>query len=214
MIIDLHVHTREESYDSTIDIPELVKKAKRAGIDGVCITDHDRFWSRDALVRLSEAHDFLLLPGVEVGTNEGHVLVFGLEKFFFGMWYSENLKRALDEAEGAAIMSHPYRRHAWGEGLDEFVERYRQNPGYNFVDAIEALNGRSNEKENAFSTELCRRLDVKGVGGSDAHDLSDVPSCATHFEKEITCVEGLIREIKAGRFEAVDLRVGKSSSIS
>ncbi|MFC1994689.1 PHP-associated domain-containing protein, partial [Chloroflexota bacterium] len=42
-------------------------------------------------------------------------------------------------------------------------------------------------------------------GGSDAHSERDVPSCATYFERKVTCLEDLIAELKAGRFEAVDL---------
>ncbi|MBI3040474.1 MAG: metal-dependent phosphoesterase, partial [Chloroflexi bacterium] len=70
----------------------------------------------------------------------------------------------------------------------------------------EVFNGRASERENKFSQELCRRLNLNGVGGSDAHSTSNIPSCATFFERKISNVEQLIAELKAGRFRAVDLR--------
>jgi hypothetical protein len=77
---------------------------------------------------------------------------------------------------------------------------------FDLVDAVEILNGRSNNKENSFAQEIRCRLHLKGVGGSDAHFPSDIPSCATEFEKRITSIEELVTELKAGRFRAVDLR--------
>jgi hypothetical protein len=51
------------------------------------------------------------------------------------------------------------------------------------------------------------RLNLKNVGGSDAHSLSDIPSCATVFERKIGNVKELITELKEGRFRAIDLRL-------
>ena len=44
------------------------------------------------------------------------------------------------------------------------------------------------------------------MGGSDAHELKEIPSCATYFEKNIRNLEEMIQELKAGRYKAVDLR--------
>jgi hypothetical protein len=51
------------------------------------------------------------------------------------------------------------------------------------------------------------KLNLKNVGGSDAHYLSDIPSCATVFERKIGNVKELITEFKGGRFRAIDLRL-------
>ena len=78
MIIDLHTHTLVGSDDSYIDIDELVERAKKSGLDGVCVTDHDWFWRQSTIERLCRELDFLILPGVEMNTEDGHLLVFGL----------------------------------------------------------------------------------------------------------------------------------------
>ena len=209
MLIDLHTHTKPWSDDSNLDIPELVHTAKKAGLDAVCLTEHDWFRNKDALAKLSQEHDFLILPGVELNTDDGHFLVFGVEKYSYGMHHTEYLKQLVDEAGGAMILAHPYRRNFHSDDdVYNAVEQYCQKPFFRFVDTIEVLNGRGSEKENKFSQELGRRLNRNGVGGSDAHATSNIPSYATQFKRKISNVEELIAELKAGRFKAVDLHHG------
>ena len=206
MIIDLHTHTLPWSDDSNLEIPELIHMAKQAGLDAICLTEHDWFYDKNASARLSQEHDFLILPGVEVNTDDGHFLVFGVEKYSFGMQRTEYLKRVVDEAGGVMILAHSYRRNFHtDDNIQASVEQYCQTPIFRFVNIIETLNGRASERQNKFSQELCHRLNLKGVGGSDAHSISDIPSCATLFERKISNVEELIAELKAGRFKAVDL---------
>ena len=207
MIIDLHTHTRPGSDDSFIDIPDLISRARKTGLDGVCVTDHDWFWKRDTIDKLNLEHDFLILPGVEMNTDEGHLLVFGLEKYTFGMHRTRFLKQVLDDADGVMVLAHPYRRNMYyGEDVETSVERYSHSPVFEFVDILETHNGRATERQNRFSQELCGRLNLKATGGSAAHQLSDIPSGATSFERHISSVEDLITELKAGRFRPVDLR--------
>ena len=85
LIIDLHTHTYPKSDDSFIDINELIVEARSRGLDGICLTEHDSFWSQDEITVISARHNFLVIPGVEINTDSGHVLVFGLDKYIFGM---------------------------------------------------------------------------------------------------------------------------------
>jgi len=190
-----------------MDVLALISRAKKTGLDGVCITDHDWFWKREAIQELRLEHDFLILPGVEMNTDEGHLLVFGLEKYIFGMHHTRFLKDALDDVGGVMVLAHPYRRNMYyGEDLETSVERYSHSPVFEFVDILETHNGRATERQSRFSRELCRRLGLKATGGSDAHQVSDIPSGATLFERDVSTVEELIAELKAGRFRPVDLR--------
>jgi predicted metal-dependent phosphoesterase TrpH len=207
LIIDLHTHTLIGSDDSYIDIDELVERAKNAGLDGVCVTDHEWFWKQSTIERFCRELDFLILPGIEMNTEDGHFLVFGLEKYVFGMHRTGFLKRELDKVGGVMVLAHPYRRNMYyGEEVEDSVKRYSKRQFFELVDIIETLNGRATEKQTQFSQLLSQRLKLKGTGGSDAHQLRDIPSCATSFERDISNVQELITELKAGRFEAVDLR--------
>ncbi len=44
MIIDLHTHTYPRSGDSLLNPDVLIQEAKKLGLDGICLTEHDEFW--------------------------------------------------------------------------------------------------------------------------------------------------------------------------
>ena len=207
MIIDLHMHTWPYSDDSDLKPEELIKLAKSSGLDGICFTEHDWHWKQEDIERLSREQDFPVFRGMEISSEEGHILVFGLDEYRFGMHHAKFIRQLVDEVGGAIILAHPYRRQVkYNSNPDQLLDVVCKERIFGLVDAVEILNGRSNDKENDFAQKICRRLHLKGGGGSDAHAASDIPSCATEFEKRIANVEELVAEIKAGRFRAVDLR--------
>ena len=85
MLIDLHTHTYPKSDDSFVGIDELIERAKALKLDGICLTEHDSFWSTDEVRELSRRHEFLVLPGCEINTDTGHAIVFGLDQYVFGL---------------------------------------------------------------------------------------------------------------------------------
>lgn len=210
-LIDLHTHTHPLSHDSDLTPDQLIEAAKSAGLDGVCLTEHDFFWEHDKADELARRHDFLVIPGVEVNTEYGHILVFGLERFVYGMHRLTDLVRMVAESDGAMVAGHPYRRQLpfelrengdWSEAL----ERTARNDAYFHVNAIETYNGRGSKRQNDFSTEVCLRLGLPETAGSDSHMLSDVGTCATEFDAPIAGVRDLITELKLGRCRPVVLR--------
>ena len=211
MLIDLHTHTTPRSDDSFLKPDELIAHAKRVGLDAICLTEHDWFWDEEEIAELCRRHDFLVLPGVELTTEEAHLLVFGLKKYVFGMHRASFVKRLVDEVGGAIIVAHPYRRH-FPIGAEPEDERYYpaltrtcESPVFEMADAIEVLNGRGSEKENAFSHQISSEMNFRGVGSSDAHEISDIGSGATFFQRKIRNLQQLIAELKAGRFRAQSL---------
>ncbi len=217
MLIDLHTHTWPLSDDSFISPDDLVERAKAAGLDGLCLTEHDSVWDPHKVRDLAQRHDFLILPGIEVNTEDGHMLAYGLHGYAYGMHRVRDLARMLDQAGGALIASHPYRRNMPFYPHDEelwdlALDRARASPAYSHVCALEAINGRGSRDENLFSWQLCSRLGLPASAGSDAHEAADVGSCATRFERPIRDLSDLIRELKAGRFHAVNLRARTEST--
>ena len=211
MLIDLHTHTAPRSDDSDLRPDDLIVNAKRAGLDAVCLTEHDWFWDATEIERLRQKHDFLIIPGVEITTEEAHLLVFGLEKYVFGMHRASFVKRLVDEAGGAIVVAHPYRRH-FPIGSEPEDERYIpaltracESPVFEVADAVEVLNGRGSESENAFSQEISDRVGIPGIAASDAHEIADIGRCATFFERKIRGLDDLIAELKAGRYRVADL---------
>ena len=207
MIIDLHTHTWPYSDDSDLRPHELIEKAKSSGLDGVCFTEHDWHWIEEEIAQLSREHDFPIFQGMEISSEEGHLLVFGLAEYKFGMHHARFIRQLVDEVGGVIIMAHPYRaRVRYNTTPAQLLDSVCDNTIFDLVDAIEVVNGRSKDKENRFAGDIGRRLNLKCVGGSDAHALTEIPTFATEFEREIRSIEELITELRSGRFRAVDLR--------
>ena len=195
-------------------LDELVLRAREAGLDGVCVTDHDRFLDADEARRVSEAHGLLVLPGSEVTTDEGHLLVFGLTGYVFGMHKTLFLESLVRKAGGAIVAAHPYRRSyladapRGSERYRRIVRRAGHNPLYGVADAVEVLNGRGSHGENEFAYDLSVELGMNGVASSDAHRTGDVGTFATEFQRPVQDLDDLITELRAGRARPVVLDEG------
>lgn len=210
MLIDLHTHTHPISWDSYLHADELIERAKAAGLDGVCLSEHDFFWKPEDLRDLAQRHDYLVLPAVEINTDDGHILTFGLEKYVYGLHRTQELVRHVERASGVMVAAHPYRRQKpWrvesGEDYQNALSRAADNPAYRYCAALEVINGRGKEDENKFSQDLCEQMGMLGTAGSDCHERDDIGRCATRFERDIRSIEDLIGELKAGRFQAEGL---------
>ena len=212
MLIDLHTHSYPKSDDSFMGVDDLIDSAKSAGLNGVCLTEHDSFWSTPEVDALSRKHDFLVLPGCEINTDTGHVLVFGLNRYVFGLHKPDFLRTAVERNQAAVVAAHPYRRRFLEEPAskpgvrNEMLGRAGNDGIFALCDAIESVNGRGTDMENGFSQDLGELLGLRTTGGSDAHRVEQLGTAATQFHGPIATTEDLIRELRDGRFEAVDLR--------
>lgn len=206
MLIDLHTHSYPKSDDSFISVDDLIDRAKGSGLDGICLTEHDEFWDKDAVRDLCRRHDFTVLPGSEINTDSGHILVFGLQEYVFGLHKPGFLRRAVNKHGGVMIAAHPYRRRFLAEpGLKpearaEMLQRALEDDIFLMCDAIEGYNGRGREEENEFSRDVGSVFALHATAGSDAHRAEQMGTVATRFDRTVRNLEEFIAEIKAGRF--------------
>jgi predicted metal-dependent phosphoesterase TrpH len=211
VLIDLHTHTYPKSDDSFVAVDDLLDAARAVGMHGVCLTEHDDFWPLESAVELSKRHGILVLPGAEINTDAGHVLVFGLHRYRFGMHKPAFLRAEADSLGAVMIAAHPYRRRYLSEpGQDptaraEMLARALSDSDLRLFDAVESQNGRGGDDENLFAVDLRRALQLPGTGGSDAHRLHQLGTAATLFHRPVTSLDEFVREVKAGRMEPVDL---------
>jgi predicted metal-dependent phosphoesterase TrpH len=217
MKIDLHVHTSHGSGCAYMDPDQLVRKAKSVGLDGVCITEHDQIWSRDNIERLKKKHDFLVIGGVEVSTDFGHVLVFGLHNSVREVGTISELRKIVSKEGGVMALAHPFRYEpdivgthflstSNGSSSSKELEKVCNDPGFKLIDIMEVYNGHSGIKEINFTALVAKRLGLKAIGGSDAHATLELGTSYTVFEEEIKDEKGFITQLKNGRFFGVDTR--------
>jgi predicted metal-dependent phosphoesterase TrpH len=197
--IDLHVHS-SYSGDNDADLEEIVERAVEIGLDGIAITEHYSYGASEPAERLREKYRgvITIIRGVEFSSAEGHCLVYGVDTDRLAIRYApaKDLVRAVTEAGGVVIPSHPYRG---GNSLGELV---RCLPG---ISGLEGYNGANMHSMNKKALETASLLGLPWTGGSDAHAPAEVGSCYTEFEGPVT-LENFIDQLKAGRFRGVDTR--------
>ena len=209
MIVDMHVHTWRGGYDSSLRVESLLEEARAKGVGGVCLTEHMHFWSQKELDSLDPHPGVVLIGAIEVETDMGHMLAYGLKHYVSGIHRASELRRVVDDLGGFLVVAHPFRmffqledfsvrpRRPWTQAVADAVEL----PALQVVHAMEVLNGGCTERENALALEVAGILGMPGVGGSDAHSEGSVGCFATLFERDVSSEADLIGELKAGRFQ-------------
>lgn len=190
MIIDLHFHTTQFSPCSHIDMEEGIKHAKKIGLDGVCITDHDSYEAFEMAKEMEKKYDLLVIVGVEVLTYEGDILCFGLNKVPPKM-HAQELIDFVNQKGGVTISAHPFRNN--GRGMGNHICNVKG------LSAVESFNGNTSDKNNLKAYSLAKKLSIPCVGASDAHKVENIGKYATEFLDTITNEKDLIRAIKQGR---------------
>lgn len=195
MIIDIHVHEKEYSLDSHISLVEIVAEARRKGLDGVCITDHEsNGLAAQARIYRQEC-GYPVLVGAEILTCEGDILVFGLERLPTQKVHAWELLALVARQGGVGIAAHPYRNNM--RGLGDKIKKLSN------LDGFEVLSGRSEPENNIKSFKVAQRLGLTGFGGSDAHELYEVGKYATYFSQQIKDEADFIKAVKYASYEPV-----------
>ncbi len=207
--MDMHLHTTKGASDSMLSPEELIEEARRVGLTGVNITEHDRMWEAWDLAAFRKQHpDIFVSNGMEVSTDMGHILAIGLRGYESGIRRLERLREIADEQGAYLIVAHPFRHffdpvHHRREGREPFrltPEEAARLPVFQLVDAIEVLNGCNTPKENYFALQVAKILGKPGTGGSDAHSRQGIGYFAAVFEEHIESPEHLLDQLHKGRF--------------
>jgi len=174
------------SYDSIITPEEIVFYAKKRGLNGVAITDHNRI---DGALKIAKNTDFLIVPGMEISCSQGHVVGLNVKEYIpQGLSVEETVEK-IHAAGGIAIACHPTALFKLSLG----------NHINSFFDAVEVINssalpfGGSVEK----SMRIASRLKLPSVAGSDAHYGPEIGYAYTLVEAEPE-VNSIIEAIHTG----------------
>lgn len=195
--IDLHCHSWF-SGDGVSSPESLIEAARKKGLHGFALTDHNtsdgcRYLLDKGLVREDgqPVDNFLVIPGVEVTTAEGHLLCLGVILPYLKGAPAAEVCKLVHELGGLAIPPHPY--DLFRAGIRESVLDTLE------IDALEVFNAATTLKrynQMAFAYATARKLPM--TAGSDAHHESAIGTAYTILHTDDFSVKGLLHQITCG----------------
>ena len=133
MILDPHIHSTY-STDSTASPRDIVKKARSIGLDAIAVADHNTIkGSMAAIEEAKDFKDFVVVPGMEISSNKGHIVALGINEDVKQGLSPEDTVENIRALGGIAVAAHPF--VSYREGLCDHVKDLD-------IDAIETLNSR------------------------------------------------------------------------
>ena len=163
MWIDTHCHTKY-SYDNWLEPLDLIRRARALGLDGVVITEHYSYEASAPVEQVGRDEGFPALRGVEIATDRGHLLAYGVEDDGWNIWGRdsylplEEVIARINDLGGICAPAHPFRNVGLAslmEGLLELKD----------IAAVESHNGVNADSDNDLAisasdhrvTWACRR---------------------------------------------------------
>lgn len=186
MKMDLHIHSIFSS-DGRENPEDIVKYARKIGLDGIAVLDHnDVQGSLKAYEISKEMKDFLVVRGVEVSTDAGHIIGYGIREPIPARMSIEETVEKIHDLGGIAVAPHPYRFWSGIGGKSAASHRFS---------AIEAQNSRCTARSNRKSRRLAGKLKLGQTGGTDSHILDEIGKAFTQFEGSPETEEEVIEQI-------------------
>lgn len=184
---DLHVHTTYSS-DSAIQPKTLVEQLVTHNfIKVAAVTDHDTVKGCGVTRQLASAYpDILIIPGVEISTPQGDILVLGTDEMPPLPWTVDSVIDFARDRSCVSVVAHPYREY----GLGDLARNYK-------FDAIEVLNGGSSPSANKSAQDLAKLMGLPGVAGSDAHQPAELCTIYTEVQASLD-VDEVLKALKKG----------------
>lgn len=193
--IDLHTHSFY-SGDGVSTPEEMVASARKKGLHGIALTDHNTSEGVEYLIAKGYARadgqpvdGFLVIPGIEVSTAEGHLLCIGAT-------LPDNLKgtpaldicKRIHDVGGLAIPAHPY--DLFRAGIRESTLDKLE------IDALEVFNAATTFKScNERARRYAEARGLPMTSASDAHHEAAIGTAYTTFETDDFSVAGILKQI-------------------
>jgi predicted metal-dependent phosphoesterase TrpH len=178
---DLHLHTLAS--DGLIGARDLVDFVEfRTDLDLIAVTDHDEtsaaLEARDYAAR--RGYRVQVVPGVEVTTRDGHLLVLFVEDRPPALWTLLRTAEWVRDRGGLCVAPHPFTR--WTHSLNKRAVATTLSADHALLMGVEVLNaslaGRAS-RPHALALANAERL--AHVGSSDAHMVAMIGLARTRF---------------------------------
>jgi predicted metal-dependent phosphoesterase TrpH len=192
---DLHIHTTYSS-DSAIQPKTLVEQLVAHNfIKVAAVTDHDTVRGCSVTRQLASAYpDILIIPGVEISTTQGDIVILGAEELPPQPWTVESVVDFARDRGCVSVVAHPYREY----GMGDLAKNYK-------FDAVEVLNGCSSASANKLAQDLAKLMELPGVAGSDAHQPSELCTVYTEVQASLD-VDAILKAVKKGLVKVPSIR--------
>lgn len=197
MLFDLHIHQSLHSSDSRLLLEQAVIDAKEAGLDGICITDHDDLGLRPLAEKLSEQYDLKIFVGVEIYTLDGDILCYGIDEMPAERLSAQETIEYVHQRDGVCIAAHPYRHN--NRGVKDLIRTLN-------LDAIEVYNGRTDSASNEKALLVAENLNIPMTASSDAHTPGEVGKFVTSFDYDINTESDFLNAIRNGHMKPYEYK--------
>lgn len=205
MKVDLHLHDNKYSDDSHVSIAEIVEEARRKGLDGIALTNHENLDVKDEIEYLVKKYNFPIFPGVEYLTKDGDIVAFGIDKLPEEQMTAQEFIDYVTSKGGVCTAAHPFRTN--NRGLEEKLNIVKG------LSAIEGYNGSTSEYHNNLAAQTAKKLGIQVFGSSDAHIQKKVGVFATLLPYRVNNVKELIEAIKTNKCKPLVYKDGKYEEI-
>lgn len=191
---ELHVHSNFS--DGRDSVRKLLEEALRKRIELISITDHNTIQgSLEAMdIVIEEKIPIVVIPGIEVSTSTGHLLVFGLVKDIepgLSMGETCGIAKSLD---CITALAHPF---------DIFRKGSLKIEDFKIVDCVEVFNAKS--YFNFLAKRYAEKFGKRGIGGSDAHAANQIGLVVNYLE--IPEKKAILKAFFDGRKQRIRERV-------
>jgi predicted metal-dependent phosphoesterase TrpH len=190
MLLDLHIHSCY-SKDCSSPVSSILNQACNVGLDAIAICDHNTIQGSLEAERLAEENglDLLVIPGIEISTTRGHILILGGREEFPKNSNPKDIIEMARRHDCMVVAPHPYKGYPKSLGDVSDLD----------VDAIETLNSRYIlGRFNKRATAMAIKLDLPMLGNSDAHFVEMVGRAYTRVDSEPS-VDAIFKAIASGK---------------
>jgi len=160
-LYDLHVHT-SYSHDGFCTLTQAVEKAKARRLSGIAIADHNTIAGHAEISKFSD-ENFLIIPGIEVSSRDGHILGLGVNELIPRNLSAAETVDKIREQGGLAVAAHPFSP--------------TRKTGVMFkakFDAIEIFNSQAYFLSNPLAKKFAEQNKMPMTAGSDSHFPDEV----------------------------------------
>lgn len=201
--VDLHVHSKY-SGESLSEPKDILESALEKGLDGICITEHGSLYASRPFEELRNKFPIVIFRGVELATDAGHMLVYGVEDEIWKDWGRNvlcNAQELIDRVRnlgGIVVPAHPWHiSHGAGDqgglivGVDDRITALEN------LAAIEVCNGKQagNPIVHEVLGTFAKERGLGGLGGSDAHVPENVGKACTVFRAPVYSTKDLVNAL-------------------